>query len=72
MSLAFLSGSSSALSKLDIKDILLFLYKLVKLGKTASQYTEYNYNYNYIPPLAMTGAVPLPISPHRHLKSSEH
>ncbi|MBD2596876.1 lipoxygenase [Nostoc spongiaeforme FACHB-130] len=60
MSLAFLPNSA-VLSKLDIKDILLFLYKLSKLGKNAEQYTEYNYNYNYVPPLAMTGAVPLPL-----------
>jgi len=62
MSLAFLHVySASGATKSDIKNILLFLYKLVKIGKAALQYTEYKYNYEYIPPLAMTGATPLPV-----------
>ncbi|MDF5707420.1 MAG: lipoxygenase family protein [Nostoc sp. S4] len=52
---------SSSLTKSDIESILVFLYKLVKLRKASLQYKQYEYNYNYIPPLAMTGAPSLPI-----------
>ncbi|RCJ27372.1 hypothetical protein A6S26_13175 [Nostoc sp. ATCC 43529] len=54
-------SSSLSLSKTDVQSILILLYKLVKLSKASLQYMQYDYNYNYIPPLAMTGALPLPV-----------
>ncbi len=54
-------SSSLSLSKTDVQNVLLILYKLVKLSKSSLRYMQYNYNYNYIPPLAMTGALPLPV-----------
>ncbi len=54
-------SSSLSLAKTDIQSLLILLYKLVKLGKASLQYMQYDYNYNYIPPLAMTGALPLPV-----------
>src|SRR5687767_860737 len=54
-------SSSSGLTKSDIQSLLVFLYKLVKFSKASLQYMQYEYNYDYIPPLAMTGALPLPV-----------
>ncbi|MBD2514194.1 lipoxygenase [Nostoc sp. FACHB-973] len=54
-------SSSLSLSKTDVQSLLILLYKLVKLSKTSLQYMQYEYNYSYIPPLAMTGALPLPV-----------
>ena len=54
-------SSSSGLTKSDIQSLLVLLYKLVKFSKASLQYMQYEYNYNYIPPLAMTGALPLPV-----------
>ncbi|WP_392533888.1 lipoxygenase family protein [Nostoc sp. C117] len=54
-------SSSLGLSKSDIQNLLILLYKLVKISKASLQYMQYEYNYNYIPPLAMTGALPLPV-----------
>lgn len=54
-------SSSLSLSKTDVQSLLILLYKLVKLSKASLQYMQYDYNYNYIPPLAMTGALPLPV-----------
>ncbi|MDZ8189981.1 MAG: lipoxygenase family protein [Nostoc sp. ChiSLP02] len=53
-------SSSLGLSKGDLQSLLVLLYKLVKLSKASLQYMQYEYNYSYIPPLAMTGALPLP------------
>ncbi|MEH2069146.1 MAG: lipoxygenase family protein [Nostoc sp.] len=54
-------SSSLGISNLDLKSLLILLYKLVKLSKASLQYMQYEYNYNCIPPLAMTGALPLPV-----------
>ncbi|WP_375505109.1 lipoxygenase family protein [uncultured Nostoc sp.] len=56
-----LISSSSGLTKSDIQSLLVFLYKLVKFSKASLQYMQYEYNYDYIRPLAMTGALPLPV-----------
>ena len=56
-----LISSSSGLTKSDIQSLLVLLYKLVKFSKASLQYMQYEYNYDYIPPLAMTGALPLPV-----------
>ncbi|MEH1839617.1 MAG: lipoxygenase family protein [Nostoc sp.] len=56
-----LISSSSGLTKSDIQSLLVLLYKLVKFSKASLQYMQYEYNYNYIPPLAITGALPLPV-----------
>ncbi|WP_334993447.1 lipoxygenase family protein [Nostoc sp.] len=62
MSLAsHIISSSSGLTKSDIQSLLVLLYKLVKFSKASLQYMQYEYNYDYIPPLAMTGALPLPV-----------
>ncbi|BAY73714.1 lipoxygenase [Nostoc linckia NIES-25] len=53
-------SSSLGLSKGDLQSLLVLLYKLVKLSKASLQYMQYEYNYSYIPPLAMTGGLPLP------------
>jgi len=53
-------SSSLGLSKGDLQNLLVLLYKLVKLSKASLQYMQYEYNYSYIPPLAMTGGLPLP------------
>ncbi|MFN6536375.1 MAG: lipoxygenase family protein [Nostoc sp. EkiNYC01] len=56
-----LISSSLSLYKTDVQSILILLYKLVKLSRASLQHMQYEYNYSYIPPLAMTGALPLPV-----------
>ncbi|MEH1821135.1 MAG: lipoxygenase family protein [Nostoc sp.] len=54
-------SSSLGLTKSDIESLLVLLYKLIKHNKSSLPFTEYDYNYNYVPPLALTGATSLPI-----------
>ncbi|QLE44179.1 lipoxygenase [Nostoc sp. C052] len=54
-------SSSLGLAKSDIENLLVLLYKLTKHNTSSLPFTEYEYNYNYVPPLALTGATSLPI-----------